>query len=148
MAIGATTERGCLAEYANHGEGLDMVAPGGGSDGNVPGPQCAPFSGGRAIFQLTIEKPRKKGFLKFGYPDDYEGCSMASAHVAGAAALVWAQLREVLGRAADARRGRGAARGDGTPRRQPLQHHALRSRAARRRRGDRALTQPYRESAP
>jgi serine protease len=98
MAIGATTERGCLAEYANHGEGLDMVAPGGGSDGNVPGPQCAPFSGGRAIFQLTIEKPRKKGFLKFGYPDDYEGCSMASAHAAGAAALVWAQLREVLGR--------------------------------------------------
>ena len=97
MAIGATTERGCLAEYANHGEGLDMVAPGGGSDGNVPGPQCAPFTGGRTIFQLTLEKPRKNGFLKFGYPN-YEGCSMASAHVAGAAALVWAQLREVLGR--------------------------------------------------
>jgi serine protease len=98
MAIGATTERACLAGYANHGEGLDMVAPGGGSDGNVPGAQCAPFSGGRTIVQLTLEKPRKNGFRRFGYPSNYEGCSMASAHVAGAAALVWARLRQVLGR--------------------------------------------------
>jgi serine protease len=97
MAIGATTERGCLAAYANHGEGLDMVAPGGGSDGNVPGPLCAPFAPGRTIFQLTYEKPRKNGFVRFGYPK-YEGCSMASAHAAGAAALVWAQLRQALGR--------------------------------------------------
>ena len=98
MAIGATTERGCLAEYANHGDGLDMVAPGGGADGNVPGAQCAPFQGGQTIFQLTLERPRKNGFAKFGYPSNYEGCSMASAHVAGAAALVFARLRQVLGR--------------------------------------------------
>jgi serine protease len=98
MAIGATTVRGCLAEYANHGEGLDMVAPGGGADGNVPGPGCAPFSGGPTILQLTLERPRKNGFRRFGYPGGYEGCSMASAHVAGAAALVFARLRQVLGR--------------------------------------------------
>jgi serine protease len=98
MAIGATTERACLAEYANHGEGLDMVAPGGGADGNVPGAQCVPFASGRTIFQLTLEKPRKNGFDKFGYPT-YEGCSMASAHAAGIAALVFAQLKRTLGRA-------------------------------------------------
>ena len=98
MAIGATTERGCLAEYANHGEGLDMVAPGGGADGNVPGAQCVPFASGATIFQLTLDKPRKNGFRKFGYPN-YEGGSMASAHAAGVAALVFAQLKRTLGRA-------------------------------------------------
>ena len=98
MANGATTELAFLAEYSNHGDGLDMVAPGGGGDGSVPGAQCSPFTGGRSIFQLTLEKPRKNGFRKFGYPSNYEGCSMASAHAAGAAALVFARLRQALGR--------------------------------------------------
>ena len=32
MAIGATTLHGCIADYSNTGSGLDMVAPGGGTD--------------------------------------------------------------------------------------------------------------------
>jgi serine protease len=99
IAVGATTERGCLAEYSNHGEGLDLVAPGGGADGAVPGQQCAPFVPGRTIYQLTLVKPRKNGYRKFGYPGSYEGGSMASAHASGTAALVWAQLEQILGRA-------------------------------------------------
>ncbi|HYU60259.1 MAG TPA: S8 family serine peptidase [Solirubrobacterales bacterium] len=97
IAVGATTEHGCLAEYANHGEGLDLVAPGGGADGPVPGAQCTPYIGGRTIYQLTLVKPGKHGsYRRFGYPS-YEGCSMASAHVSAAAALVWAQLAAKLG---------------------------------------------------
>ena len=30
--VGGTTEHGCLGDYSNHGPGLDVVAPGGGSD--------------------------------------------------------------------------------------------------------------------
>ena len=32
IAVGATTVRGCQADYSNAGAGLDMVAPGGGGD--------------------------------------------------------------------------------------------------------------------
>jgi len=94
VAVGATTERGCLAEYSNHGEGLDLVAPGGGADAPVSGSQCVPFAAGRTIAQLTL---KGAGYDKFGYPS-YEGCSMASAHASGTAALVWAQLAKQLGR--------------------------------------------------
>ena len=32
MAVGATTDDGCLASYSNYGAGVDLVAPGGGDD--------------------------------------------------------------------------------------------------------------------
>ena len=32
IAVGATTEHGCVADYSNSGSGLDLVAPGGGAD--------------------------------------------------------------------------------------------------------------------
>jgi serine protease len=98
LAAAGSTERACLAEYTNFGEGLDLVAPGGGADSPAGGAHCAPFTGGRTIFQLTLTgKGNKPGsFRKFGYPR-YEGSSMASAHVAGAAALVWATLERQLG---------------------------------------------------
>ena len=39
--VGGTTEHGCLGDYSNHGPGLDVVAPGGGADADVPGdPNC------------------------------------------------------------------------------------------------------------
>src|SRR5438477_8754085 len=44
IAVGATTEHGCLAEYSNTGSGLDLVAPGGGADAAIDGdPNCRPL---------------------------------------------------------------------------------------------------------
>ena len=82
VAVGATTEHGCLANYSNDGSGLTLVAPGGGADADLPGdPNCHPeLPSGRDVFQMTFtgSSPRR-----FGFPSGYEGTSMASPHVGG-----------------------------------------------------------------
>ena len=87
IAVGATTEHGCLAEYSNTGQGLDLVAPGGGADAALAGePACRPYEqAGRDIFQYTFSGVSLK---RFGLPFGYEGTSMSVPHVSGTIALM------------------------------------------------------------
>jgi serine protease len=85
LAVGATTEHACKANFSNFGAELDLVAPGGGSDTNVLGDDnCDPRRRGRSIFQITFRPPSVRNFGLRGFT----GTSMAAPHVSAAAAAV------------------------------------------------------------
>ena len=98
IAVGATTVRGCLAEYSNEGSGLDVVAPGGGQDAasdrsDWDDAHCEPTRRSRLIYQQTLWR----GVSRFALVG-FEGTSSSSPHVAAAAALVIATTRARGGR--------------------------------------------------
>jgi serine protease len=86
IGVGRVTKDACFADGSRTGEGLDLVAPGGGPP-LLPscGANDAFFARNAPIFQLTYDGP---SFRRYGYPTFYEGTSMAAAHVSGVAAMV------------------------------------------------------------
>jgi serine protease len=82
IAVGGTTEGGCLGNYSLAGTGIDLVAPGGGT----PVSGC-PSVSARPIYQVTLKADTTQ---TFAIPSNYVGTSMAAAHVSGAAAMVLA----------------------------------------------------------
>jgi serine protease len=88
VAVGSTTEHGCLARYSHYGKRTDLLAPGGGQPRKgATREECV--TDGRPIMQLSFAcfplcGDRLGGF---GIRPDL-GTSMSAAHVSGVAALV------------------------------------------------------------
>ena len=94
LAVGATTIDGCLASYSNYGNGLGLVAPGGGGDAALADDaNCRPgatFGPDDNIIQETfaIAPPPRTNPRQFDLNTSYFGTSMAAPEVSAAAALV------------------------------------------------------------
>jgi len=92
VAVGATTQHGCLGRYSNYGAGIDVVAPGGGRDAAFANDRhCVADRRGMPIYQITLQ-PAYDRFAISGFI----GTSMAAPHVSAIAALVIAS--GVIGR--------------------------------------------------
>ena len=78
VAVGATTEHGCLANYSNDGPGITLVAPGGGPDASLPATPTAipkrPPAG-------HLPGDHRRDATDVHIPTYYEGTSMAAPHV-------------------------------------------------------------------
>jgi serine protease len=85
LAVGATTEFGCMSRYSNYGSDLDVVAPGGGADAALADdPYCEAGRAGRPIYQVGLDHLPDQ----FGIGNPYIGTSMAAPEVSAIAALV------------------------------------------------------------
>lgn len=116
IGVGGTTEGACLGKYSLPGDGIDLVAPGGGE----PRARCRSVAA-RPIYQVTL---RTDSTDTFGIPAKYVGTSMSAAHVSGVAAMVLASrrinplLKDEARVRAVTKRLRSTARDLGLPRRQ------------------------------
>jgi len=89
LGVGATTEHGCLASYSHYGDGVDLLAPGGGGARGAAAHRACDGDR-RPILQLTLgcfPGPCEGEYGRFAIRADV-GTSMATAHVSGIAALV------------------------------------------------------------
>lgn len=95
ISVGATTIDRCLAYYSNGGRRLDLVAPGGGDDEDIPSdPNCHPDRNLPNVFQMTFGNPSRPD--RFGFPNGWYGTSMAAPVVTATAAMIIAS--GVIGR--------------------------------------------------
>jgi serine protease len=95
ISVGATTLDRCLAYYSNDGRRLDLVAPGGGDDADIPNdPNCHPDRNLPDISQMTFPNSSQPG--RFSFPGGWYGTSMAAPHVTAVAAMIIAS--GVIGR--------------------------------------------------
>lgn len=86
ISVGATTRDRCLAYYSDSGQGLDLVAPGGGDDASLAQPDCHPNRNLPSVYQMTFSRRGRAG--AFGLPGGWFGTSMAAPEVSAAAAMV------------------------------------------------------------
>jgi serine protease len=94
IGVGASTFRGCAADYSNYGTGLDLLAPGGGQDKSIQVTGdlgCNPREPGYQIRQYSLNPTAvaRGNYRRFGIVG-MQGTSMAAAHVSGVVALVLA----------------------------------------------------------
>ena len=111
LAVGATTEHGCLAAYSDYGKHTDLLAPGGGQRARA---RRARSRAARATRDRSSSSPTAcfpmdcaGGHSQFAIRPDV-GTSMSAAHASGVAALVIAS--GVAGAEPDAGPARAAPR--------------------------------------
>ena len=88
IAVGATSHRGCQAEYSNAGRDLDVVAPGGGEDASLAflqgdpwtGASASPTQSGRWIYQQTFTSSVRRFGLPRGVRGDVHGRRSRERH--------------------------------------------------------------------